>query len=119
MANGAGFYLKLPDEPSIYISGDTVYTDDVERALTEFKPDIAVVASGSASLDVGGPILMPLEEIITFIQEAPNKVIANHLESLNHCPTTRSQLKQELEKRDLLSKTFIPHDGKTLTIEVN
>ena len=116
MANGAGFYLKLPDEPSIYISGDTVYTDDVDRVLYELRPDIAVVAAGCASLDLGGPILMPLEEIITFIKNAPNKVIANHLESLNHCPTSRSQLKQELEKNDLLSKTLIPHDGETLTI---
>ena len=118
MVNGAGFYIKLPDEPSIYISGDTVYTNDVKRALTELKPDIACVAAGSASLDVGGPILMPLEEIITFIKTAPNKVIANHLEALNHCPTTRSQLKQELEKNALLSKTFIPNDGETLTIDV-
>ncbi len=117
MANGAGFYVKLPDEPSIYISGDTVYTDDVERALSELKPDIAVVAAGCASLDVGGAILMPLEEIITFTQKAPNKVIANHLESLNHCPTTRSQLKQELKKRELLSKTFIPDDGETMIIK--
>ena len=119
MANGAGFYLELPDEPSIYISGDTVYTDDIGRALKELKPDIAVVAAGSASLDVGGPILMPIEEIISFVQEAPNKVVANHLESLNHCPTTRSKLKHELKKRDLLSKTFIPYDGETLTIEAN
>ncbi len=119
MANGAGFYLQLPAEPSIYISGDTVYTNDVERALTECKPDIAVMASGSASLDVGGPILMPLEELITFVKNAPNKVIANHLEALNHCPTTRSQLKQELEKNSLLSKVFIPSDGTTVTIEKN
>ncbi len=117
MANGAGFYLELPGEPSIYISGDTVYTDDIDRALTEFKPEIAVVAAGSASMDVGGPILMPLEEIITFIEKAPHKVIANHLEALNHCPTTRSALKHELEKRDLLLKTFIPNDGETLIFE--
>ena len=117
MANGAGFFMELPNEPSIYISGDTVYTADVERALTELKPDIAVVAAGSASLDVGGPILMPLEEIVTFIQKSPNKVIANHLEALNHCPTTRLQLKQELEKNGLLSKTFIPNDGDSFTIE--
>jgi len=117
MANGIGFYLELPNEPSIYVSGDTVYTADVNRALIEFKPDIAVVAAGCASLDVGGSILMPLEEIITFIQNAPKKVIANHMEALNHCPLTRIQLKQELEKRDLLSKTFIPNDGETLTIE--
>lgn len=62
MANGAGFILQLPDEPSIYISGDTVYTKDVKRALKEFRPDVAVVAAGSASLDVGPPILMSLDE---------------------------------------------------------
>jgi L-ascorbate metabolism protein UlaG (beta-lactamase superfamily) len=119
MANGAGLHLQLPGEPSIYITGDTIYTDDVARALTELNPDITVFPAGSASLDVGGPILMPLEEILRFIQDAPGKVIANHLEALNHCPTTRSQLKQELEKRHLMSKTFIPLDGETITIGVD
>ena len=119
MANGAGFYLQLPGEPSIYISGDTVYTKDVEQALKKLKPYIAVMASGSASLDVGGPILMPLEELVTFVQTAPNKVIANHLEALNHCPTTWSQLKKALEDKDLLSKIFIPNDGETLNIEAD
>ena len=116
MANGAGFYLELPDEPSIYISGDTVYTDDVVRVLTELKPHIAVVASGGASMDIGGPILMSLDEIAAFIEKAPHKVIANHLEALNHCPITRSVLKRELEKHNLLSKTIIPDDGETISI---
>ncbi len=119
MANGAGFYLELPDEPSIYISGDTVYTKDVERALEELKPDVAVVAAGSASLDVGGAILMPMEEIITFTRKAPKKVIANHMEALNHCPTTRAQLKGELEKQGLLEKTYIPENGESFTIELD
>jgi len=119
MANGAGLFLQLPDESSIYISGDTVFTKDVERALSEFEPDIAVMASGSASLDVGGPILMPMEELITFVKHAPGKVVANHLEALNHCPTTRSQLKQELENNGLLSKVYIPSDGATLVFDAN
>ncbi len=114
MANGVGFHLRLSGEPSIYVSGDTVYTKEVERALTELRPDIAVVAAGSATLDVGGPILMPLEEIMTFVRSAPGKVIANHLEALNHCPTTRSQLRQTLEENGLSSKTFIPDDGETI-----
>lgn len=117
MANGAGYFLQLPGEPTLYISGDTVYTDNTDRALNEFKPDVAVVAAGSAELDVGGPILMTMDEIIKFIRNAPDRVIANHLEALNHCPTTRSRLKQELEKRDLLSKTFIPEDGESITLE--
>ena len=118
MANGAGLILELPDEPSIYISGDTVYTQDVKRALTEYKPDIAVMASGSASLDAGGPILMPLEELMTFAKHAPSKVMANHLEALNHCPTTRAQLKQALKKNGLLSKVYIPNDGDVLSFDL-
>jgi L-ascorbate metabolism protein UlaG (beta-lactamase superfamily) len=117
MANGAGFFLDLPGEPSIYISGDTVYTDDVERALTELKPDIAVVAAGSARMDIGGPILMSLDEITSFIENAPHKVIANHLEALNHCPTTRLALRQALESHGLMSKTFIPQDGESISFE--
>jgi len=114
MANGAGFFLRIPDEPTLYISGDTVYTEDVDRALTELKPDIAVMASGSARLDAGKPILMPVDELVTFARQAPGKVIANHLEALNHCPTTRTQLKEALEENGLLSKTVIPDDGETL-----
>ena len=75
------------------------------------------MASGSASLDVGGPILMPLEELVTFTRTAPNRVFANHLEALNHCPTTRSQLKQELEAKGLASKVWIPEDGESLTVD--
>ena len=119
MANGAGFFLRLPDEPSIYISGDTVYTPDVERALKELKPDIAVMAAGTATLDISTPILMPMEELLRFVRRAPGKVVANHLEALNHCPTTREQLKQELHNNDLLSKVSIPNDGDVLTFERN
>ena len=114
MANGAGFYLQLPGEPSIYIAGDTVFTKEVERALTELKPDIAVVAAGGASLDVGGPILMTLDEILAFVKAAPGMVVANHLEALNHCPTTRGQLKEALVTSGLMPKTLIPDDGETL-----
>lgn len=73
------------------------------------------MASGSARLDIGQPILMPMEELLTFARQAPGKVIANHLEALNHCPTTRSLLKSTLEANGLLSKTFIPEDGESIS----
>ena len=116
MVNGAGIFLSLPDEPSIYISGDTVLTNDVKKALEQFKPDITVVAAGNASLDIGGDILMPIEEILDFIKLSPSKVIANHLEALNHCPITRAQLKTELIKNHLLEKVYIPDDGEILEL---
>ncbi len=116
MANGVGFFIELEGEPSIYISGDTVFTKDVKRALVELKPDITVLAAGGASLDVGKPILMPLDEILAYIKTAPGKVVANHIEALNHCPTTRKRLKETLEKNNLDEKVLIPEDGETLIL---
>lgn len=114
MANGTGFFLSLPGEPSIYISGDTILTGEVGRALTELRPDISVVAAGGASLDVGPPILMSMSEVVGFVKKAPGRVVANHLEALNHCPTTRPALKQALQQENLLERTAIPEDGEVL-----
>ncbi len=114
MANGAGFFLRLPGEPSLYISGDTVFTSDVERVLSELKPDVALVAAGTATLDVGKPILMPMDELLKFVCAAPGVVVANHLDALNHCPTTRKQLKEALKNNGLLPKVHIPEDGDVI-----
>jgi hypothetical protein len=54
---------------------------------------------------------MRIDDILKFIQNAPNKVIANHLEAVNHCPTTRIQLKNEVTKKGLSDKVLIPIDG--------
>ncbi|GLP97401.1 MBL fold metallo-hydrolase [Paraferrimonas sedimenticola] len=116
MANGFGLVLELPNEPSIYISGDTVYTTDVKRALTELKPDITVVAAGQAQMDVGQPLLMALDEVLAFIQASPGRVIANHMEALNHCPVDRATLAKGLEQKGIRDKVYIPQDGETIAL---
>jgi len=116
MANGVGYFLRIPGHPSLYVSGDTVLTNDVKMALTTLRPDISVVAAGGASLDVGRPILMSLEEVVEFVRLAPGKVIANHLEALNHCPTTREQLRRKLDENGLLHKVAIPEDGELIAL---
>lgn len=116
MGNVIGFHIQLADAPSIYISADTVYTADVEKVLIELKPDISVVASGTARLDIGQALLMKLNDIILFVEKSPKKVFANHLEALNHCPTTRKKLKEELSKKGLLDKVYIPDDGGSFEV---
>ncbi|MEM1003312.1 MAG: MBL fold metallo-hydrolase, partial [Bacteroidota bacterium] len=111
MGNVMGYYIKFPNEESVYLSSDTIYTADVKKVLTEYKPDISVVACGSAQLDLFQPLLMTMEDIVRFVKDAPNKVICNHLEAVNHCPTTRLKLKSILQSERLLEKTWIPNDG--------
>lgn len=114
MGNVMGFYLELPNQKSIYISSDTIYTKHVDKVLKEYKPEISIVACGTAQLDLFKPLLMTMEDIIKFTINAPKKVIANHLEAVNHCPTTRNKLKKELKKNGLLEKVKIPSDGEVL-----
>jgi len=116
MGPGVGYLIKLPNEPSIYLSGDTVLTNEVKHVLTAHKPDIALVHAGSASLDVGRPILMTMHELLEFMRLAPGQVVANHMEALNHCPTTRAQLHEEAQKAGLDDKLVTPEDGETVEL---
>jgi L-ascorbate metabolism protein UlaG (beta-lactamase superfamily) len=110
-----GFFIELPNERSIYVSADTIYTDDVHKVLTQLKPDIAVVACGRAQFDIFPPFLMLMEDILKFVRNAPNKVLANHLEAANHCPTKRSDLRKEVSNIGLTDKVFIPMDGESIS----
>ena len=104
MGNVMGFFIQLPNEKTIYLSADTIYTENVDKVLKQYKPDINVVACGTAQLDIFKPLLMTMDDIITFTKNSSGIVIANHLEAVNHCPTTRTQLANELEKQGLLEK---------------
>ncbi|WP_435623999.1 MBL fold metallo-hydrolase [Flagellimonas sp.] len=114
--NVMGFYIELPNQPTLYLSSDTIYTEDVQKVLKEYAPDVSVVAAGSAQFDVFKPLLMTVEDVIRFVQDAPGKVIANHLEAVNHCPTTREQLKEELKAKGIVEKSFIPDDGEWMVL---
>lgn len=116
MGPGVGYFIQNPDEPSLYIAGDTVLTKKVKKVLKENKPDICVINAGGAVLDVGQPILMPMEEVVEFVRLAPGKVVAVHMEALNHCATTRELLRERLGAEDLCDKVIIPEDGQGLAL---
>ena len=109
-----GFYIELPNQPSIYLSSDTIYTQDVKKVLKEYQPDISVVAAGSARFDFFKPLLMTKEDILNFIKDTPGKVIANHMEAVNHCPTKRAALAALVAKEGFENKTYIPKDGEMM-----
>lgn len=114
MGPGAGYFVELPGDKSLYISGDTVMTQTVRNALNDLRPDISILNAGTAALDFGRPILMPLDEQLEFIRTAPGKVIAVHLDAFNHCLTTRAMLRDAVLKEGLSDKVIIPADGELM-----
>lgn len=114
MGSGVGYFVQMPGEPSLYVSGDTVLTPVVKQVLEERKPDIAVLAAGGAQMDFGQPILMPMREMLEFIRRSPGIVIANHLEALNHCPVTRDEFRAAVAQAGFTAKTRVPKNGEVI-----
>lgn len=59
---------------------------------------------------------MPVDEILQFVRLAPGRVVANHLEALNHGPTTRDMLRSRLSAAGLEKKVAIPADGTAVEV---
>ena len=116
MGNVMGYYIQLSGERSLYLSSDTIYTEDVDKVLTQYKPEVSVVAAGSAQLDIFQPLLMTIEDVLKFAKNAPGKVIANHLEAVNHCPTTRVDLRAKFSQNGLSDKIEVPEDGEMIEV---
>jgi L-ascorbate metabolism protein UlaG (beta-lactamase superfamily) len=116
MRSGAGYFIELPGDKSIYISGDTVMTPTVRHVLKDLRPDVSILNAGTAVIDFGKPILMPLNEQLDFIRTAPGKVIAVHLDAFNHCLTTRDILRNAVSKEGLSDKVMIPADGELMEL---
>lgn len=117
MAHGYGYHIQLPDEPSLYITGDTILTKEVKAFVSRIQPDTIVLPAGGANFDLGGEIIMGLSEAIEMGELAEGKLVANHLESLDHCPVTRESIKSETRLRGWEHRFFVPEDGESINFD--
>ena len=112
LAPVSGFVLSAPGESSLYIAGDTVWCDEVAAALDEHRPDVVVVNAGGARFTEGDPITMTADDIEAVAAHAPSaRVVAVHLEAVNHCLETRADLHQRLRDAGLTERVTVPEDG--------
>ncbi|AKQ68322.1 hypothetical protein A176_005234 [Myxococcus hansupus] len=115
MEHGVGYFIELPGEPSVYLAGDTLLTDAVRACITERRPDIAIVPAGGARFDAGGDILMDGDDALELARLTTGRVLANHLEALDHCPCTRKSLRAAARQAGLEHKLLVPEDGERYT----
>lgn len=111
MEHGHGYFIDLPGEPSVYIAGDTILTDEVRFCLTQRQPRVAILPAGGARFDLGAEIIMNAADVINACALTTGVVFANHLEALDHCPTTRAELAAAAAQAGLKDRMLIPQDG--------
>jgi L-ascorbate metabolism protein UlaG (beta-lactamase superfamily) len=66
-----GFLLSAPDEPTVWISGDTVLTDELRAALPSLRADVAIIHCGGVQFPKA-----PLFGRMTFTLDVPHVVEA-------------------------------------------
>ncbi|AOM80576.1 MBL fold metallo-hydrolase [Pedobacter steynii] len=122
MGKTSGFVLKAKNQPTLYIVGDAIWTDDIKNNIKKFKPDYIIVNSGGALIKgyENTPIIMDEMQTMALIGESGKaKVIAVHMDALDHCRTTRKSLRQKAAEFNIgTDKLIIPQDGEVIKLSL-
>lgn len=102
---------------SVFISGDTLLTREQENRLTELQPNTVIAYGGGASINLIGRITMSNADMIKLSGLLPNaKIVAVHMNSMNHCLDTRAMLKEMLTA-DQHSNIVVPDYNDTIRLD--
>lgn len=111
-----GVVFKHSSEKTLYVAGDTVWYDAVQEVINTHKPEIIVVNAGDNQFLIGGSLVMGKNDVYEVYKAAPNaKIIAAHMEAVNHWTLSREELKNFANEKGISSNILVPNDGETYT----
>lgn len=117
MAPVSGYVISTPGEPTVYVTGDSIFYSETKRILEKYSPDIALCNCGEAAFASGKPITMGTPDLSEICRFAPRiKIVAVHLEAWNHCSLSRAALKKYVFENKLEDRIFIPGDGEKIIL---
>ncbi|CAM3815788.1 MBL fold metallo-hydrolase [Mesobacillus thioparans] len=111
----SGFILEADSEENLYIAGDTVWCDETEDAIRNYKPGVIIVNGGEAQFKTGDPITMGLKDIVKVRNQAADSlIVVVHMEAWNHCLLKRETVMNFIEDNEL-KNVIVPNDGEKIT----
>jgi L-ascorbate metabolism protein UlaG (beta-lactamase superfamily) len=106
-----GFVLSWPDTDSsgdvsytVYVSGDTVWFNDLLELRTRFRIDLAILHLGNVHIDAVGPdnLTMNAAEAITMAKQLSiPKIIPIHVDGWEHFQESKSQVQVEFANHNI------------------
>ena len=76
---------------------------------------MVVLNAGYARVIGFGPIIMGQEDVLNVHFLLPQaKIVASHMEAINHCLLTRSALREYVEANQVGDAVTMPQEGETV-----
>lgn len=117
LGEACGVVFRHPDEKTLLIAGDTILRPQVAAELQKHQPDVVVLNAGYAHVIGFGPIIMGQEDVLNVHFLLPQaKIVAVHMEAINHCLLTRSALREYVDANQIGESVTIPHDGESVIV---
>ena len=112
-----GIVFKHSSEKTSYIAGDTVWYEAVQEVIFKNTPEIIVANAGDNQFFEGGSLVMGKDDVYEVYKAAPKaKIIAVHMEAVNHWALSREQLKRFINEKRITSNVSVPDDGESYTL---
>ena len=116
--NCMGFILKAKGQKTLYETGDTVWHQYVEDALSKFRPDIVIISGaytryeGSSESSMMGP-----DDIVQINKRLKDAIIIPvHMDSYPHCTYTTKTMKKWVKEHKLQERVIVPVDGEIVEL---
>ncbi|WP_216936712.1 MULTISPECIES: MBL fold metallo-hydrolase [unclassified Acinetobacter] len=117
LGEAMGVVFEAAGHETVYVAGDTIWRPEVDQAIKTFQPEVIVLNTGNALVNgFKESIIMGKEDTYRATQQAPNaKVVAVHMDAINHMSVTRAQLAEYVKAKGIQDKVLIPIDGEILS----
>ncbi|MDW9379245.1 MBL fold metallo-hydrolase [Chryseobacterium sp. JV558] len=111
-----GFVFKTENK-SVYITGDSIWYDEIAQEIDKHQPQHIIVAGGAATFSVGDSIIMTSEDIMKVCEYAPESTVwVTHLEAVSHCKEDRKFIREKINENGLDKRCFVPDNGEEVEL---
>jgi len=121
MGLASGYVFISSKEPIVYWIGDSILCERIYEIIDSFRPEVIITHSSGAVWGINKElIVMDAEQTLRICSYASaSRVVAIHLESLDHGTVSRDDLFKARNSGGVSSNNLIiPKDGETLVFEM-
>jgi len=117
----SSYFLQTKNE-TVFFTGDAIFDDRLKSSLTATQPKLIIANTGECHFIEENPVLAPgismtltrieLNEMTRLLPES--KIIAVHMDAINHCSLTKDDLRKYIENEKLEKNIVVPNEGDIL-----